>query len=152
MSSFRLTSPLAAGTTVTVTVVDVKDLAGLAITTPETDTFRFTPVVSFALQLQPLLDQGCAFSGCHAADERFPPGADLVLDAGGARGQIVGVGSSQLAGSIRVVVGDPGASYLIAKLDGAGIVGDRMPVGGPFLTLGDVQLFRLWIEQGALDN
>lgn len=147
-----LDAALSAGAAYTLSVTGVQDADGLGITTPESAEFRYTPVVSFALQLQPLFDASCAFAGCHAADDRFPPGEGLVLDAGASRAELVGVASGQRPGTLRVVVGDPDASYLIAKLEGTGITGDRMPIGGPFLTPAEVQLFRLWIEQGALGD
>ena len=52
-----------------------------------------------------------------------------------------------------VVPGNPNDSYLIHKLEGrAGIVGERMPKGGPFLTTDEVGTITDWITAGALDN
>ena len=49
--------------------------------------------------------------------------------------------------------GDPDASYLIHKLEGrAGITGDRMPQGGPFLSSADIAVIRSWIQAGAQNN
>jgi hypothetical protein len=52
------------------------------------------------------------------------------------------------------VPGNPDASYLIQKLEGApGIVGQRMPrTNGPFLTPGQISIIRRWIELGAQNN
>jgi hypothetical protein len=143
---------LAAGATLTVESVGLKGLDGLLVSEAILGTFRFTPVVSYAEQIQPVLDQSCAFVGCHSASDVFPPGAGLILDAGVSRAQLVGVPSGQLAGGVRVVVGNPEGSYLISKIEGETAGGDRMPVGGPFLTSAQTQAFRLWIEQGASDN
>ena len=57
-------------------------------------------------------------------------------------------------GAIFVVPGDPDASYLVHKLEGAAdIVGSRMPRGtGPFVTSGQMQIIRRWIELGAKND
>ena len=66
-------------------------------------------------------------------------------------GELVNVASRNKPGAIRVIPGDPDASYLIHKLEGRGdIVGERMPrTGGPFLTAGQISIIRRWIELGA---
>ena len=143
---------LAPGTVYTLIVTGVRDLEGLVISAPENGVFRYTPVVSYASQIQPVFDQACASVGCHAANDRFPPGAGLVLDAAVSRSHLVGINSDQQPGFVRVQPGDPDASYLINKLTGVGISGDRMPAGGPFLSPAEIQVFRLWIEQDASDN
>jgi len=147
-----LGASMPAGVTVAVTVVGLVDQEGHAILTPVQGEARYTPVVSFSQDIVPAFEQGCAFVGCHAADERFPPGAGLVLNASAAWSQLTNVPSGQLSGLTRVVPGSPGESYLLSKMDGSATVGDQMPVGGPFLTPAELQVFRLWIEQGANDN
>jgi hypothetical protein len=53
----------------------------------------------------------------------------------------------------RVLPNNPDASYLIQKLEGAaGIVGSRMPLGGPYLESGQILVIRRWIEIGAPNN
>ena len=53
----------------------------------------------------------------------------------------------------RPAPGDPDNSYLVHKIEGvASISGQRMPLGGPFLTQSDIDLVRAWIAQGALNN
>ena len=53
----------------------------------------------------------------------------------------------------RVEPGDPDNSYLIQKLEGApGIMGSRMPQGGPFLDQATVDMIRQWIMDGAPNN
>ena len=82
---------------------------------------------------------------CHGS---FPRGG-LDLRPGIAHGQLVNVASSQSA-LMRVVPGDPEASYLVHKLEGrASISGSRMPQGGPFLTEPEIALVLGWIRGGA---
>jgi hypothetical protein len=90
---------------------------------------------------------------CHnAANARFA--ANLNLTDGVSYAQLVNAASTGKAGAIRVIPGDPDNSYLIQKLAGApGIVGDRMPrTGGPFLTSGQIDVIRRWIELGARND
>jgi len=146
------TQTLAAGVTYTVSVVGLRGANGLAIADIEAIQIRFLPNIGFASQIQPVFDQSCAFVGCHAADDRFPPGAGLVLSAGSARQNLVDIPSVQQTDARRVLPGNSDESYLINKLSGVGIAGAQMPVGGPFLSPAEIQVFRLWVEQGAEDN
>ena len=78
--------------------------------------------------------------------------AGLDLSESAAFTNLVNTGSTQTS-SLRVVPGDPESSYLIHKLDGrAGIVGSRMPRGGPFLSTAELDVIKAWISAGALDN
>lgn len=90
---------------------------------------------------------------CHNAGNRNNA-AVLSLVEGVAYGELVNVASSRKAGAIRVVPGNPEASYLIHKLEGrSDIVGQRMPrAGGPFLTPGQVSIIKRWIELGARND
>ena len=68
---------------------------------------------------------------------------------------LVNVQSLQVAqvAQDRVAPGDPDNSYLIRKLEGdAGIVGSRMPQGGPFLDQATTDQIRQWIADGAPNN
>src|SRR3989442_9370320 len=90
----------------------------------------------------------CAVSGCHGG-----PTAQqgLRLDPGFSAGNLINVHSPQDSNLIRVVPGDPDASFLIQKLQGAdGLLGDRMPDGGPYLTTATINVIRQWIQDGAL--
>ena len=80
--------------------------------------------------------------------------ANLNLTGASAYGALVNAPSRDNPSAIRVVPGDPDASYLIQKIEGApGIVGERMPrTGGPFLTPGQIAVIRRWIELGAANN
>lgn len=94
-----------------------------------------------------VLVASCAFSTCHGSGT-----GGLTLEDGMDPSSLVGVESVGSPGAILVVAGDPDASYLVQKLEGAsGIVGDAMPPGGA-LEADRLQLVRDWIEAGALDN
>jgi len=89
----------------------------------------------------------CAVPGCHGG-----AGAQqgLRLDPGFSAGSLINVASPRDPNLIRVVPGDPDASFLIQKLQGAdGLLGDRMPDGGPYLTTATVNVIRQWILDGA---
>ena len=91
--------------------------------------------------------------GCHTDAGRTPAGGLVLLD-GRSYQALVGQASRFKAGAIFVVPGDPNASYLIHKLEGAAdIAGSKMPRGtGPFLTSGQMQIIRRWIELGAKND
>ena len=91
--------------------------------------------------------------GCHTDSGRTPAGG-LVLLEGRSYQALVGQPSRFKAGAIFVVPGDPNASYLVQKLEGAAdMVGTRMPRGsGPYLTSGQMQIIRRWIELGAKND
>lgn len=87
--------------------------------------------------------------GCHGG---FNPRAGLSLQEGQSFSNLVNVQSSETT-LTRVVPGDPDASYLVHKLEGrAGIVGSRMPIGGPILSDTLMAIVRAWIQSGAADN
>jgi hypothetical protein len=78
-------------------------------------------------------------------------GLNLVGPA--AYGALVNARSTGQPAAIRVVPGDPAASYLVQKLEGApGIAGVRMPFTPPYLTTGQITVIRRWIELGAANN
>ncbi len=84
--------------------------------------------------------------GDHATD------ADLDLREGQAFSNLVNRQSVQVALDL-VEPNDAENSYLIHKLDGrAGIVGDRMPPAGPFLSQADIDVIKQWINAGAQNN
>ena len=88
-------------------------------------------------------------AGCHGNAVQQ---AGLNLASGSTFSSLVNVKSSQTTMTL-VVPGNPNDSYLIHKLEGrAGIVGERMPKGGPFLTTDEVATITDWITAGALDN
>ena len=90
---------------------------------------------------------------CHTDNGRTPAGG-LVLLEGRSYQALVSQPSRFKAGAILVVPGDPDVSYMVHKLEGAAdIVGLRMPRNtGPFLTSGQMQIIRRWIELGARND
>ena len=64
---------------------------------------------------------------------------------------LVGIASTQDAGTQRVNPGNPNASYLIQKLEGPGAAGGQMPPTGP-LPQADIDVIRQWIMDGAIDD
>jgi hypothetical protein len=93
-----------------------------------------------------------ACTSCHNAQFAAVNG-NLNLADGSAYAQLVNRPSSGKAGATRIVPGDPDGSYFIHKLEGASdIVGARMPLGGPYLTSGQIAIIRRWIQDGAPNN
>ena len=88
-------------------------------------------------------------TACHTNVGRTPAaGLNLTHDV--AYQQIVNVAAQNKPGAIRVVPGNPDASYLVHKVEGTpGIVGLRMPFVAPYLTDGQILILRRWIEIGA---
>lgn len=92
---------------------------------------------------------GCI--SCHNANgARFT--GNLSLISGVSYQSLVGVASTGKAGAIRVVAGNPDTSYLLNKVLGQDIVGDRMPRLGPYLSDGQIRIIRRWIELGAKND
>jgi hypothetical protein len=119
--------------------------------------------VSFATDIQPILADSCATSGCHQASGMTPGGrpsdggpgnvkSELILDAGLAYEALVGVPSG-CSGMNFVEPGDVSASYLMNKLTGSEMcAGTKMPKGGAPLTQAQLDLIGNWICAGAENN
>jgi hypothetical protein len=101
--------------------------------------------VSFAADLQPVFNATC--TDCHGAGGF----GGLDLTATVAWANLLGVESTEYAPRQRVVSGNPEASVLYLKINGDPSVGGRMPPGVP-LDADTIELFRVWIAQGALNN
>jgi hypothetical protein len=106
----------------------------------------------YSTDIEPLLESGCAKSGCHDA---VSASADLVLEEGRSYDQLVGVESSQLPEMNRVEPFRPDSSYLLHKLWGThlevGGTGEQMPSDAdPDPGLGN--RVELWIADGAKDD
>lgn len=124
-----------------------------------TDAATYTFVLSSATKIEPattlsqlqseVFTPRCSF--CHTGGAGSLPGS-MNLTAGNAYSNLVNVGSRQSSGATRVVPGDPGASYLIRKLEGTNIVGSRMPLGGSSLDAATIARIKSWITSGAPDN
>jgi hypothetical protein len=102
--------------------------------------------VSFEDDIWPIL----ARCSCHdpAADETFG------IDESGL--QITSYGTLRLGGdntgSRIVIAGNPCDSIMLQKLSETPPFGERMPNGGPYLTLAERTLLADWIVEGAKDN
>ena len=108
-----------------------------------------TPFTFTEIQTQ-IFNASCAQSGCHSG---ATPQAGMNLSAGSAYANLVGVASSEVPALQRVEPGDADNSYIIHKLEGrAGIVGARMPFGGPFLDQATIDRIGAWIDAGAPNN
>jgi hypothetical protein len=92
-----------------------------------------------------------ACTGCHnAAGSRFN---GLDLSGAVAHANLVNVPSVRRAGAVRVIPGDPENSYIVHKLEGRStIAGVRMPIGGPYLTAGQMLVIKRWIALGARND
>jgi hypothetical protein len=89
-------------------------------------------------------------SGCHNGVGTILPGVMNLTSATSSYAALVGVASLEVPSLQRVAAGNPNDSYLVRKLEGApGIVGSRMPLGGPFLAQTTIDSIRLWIASGA---
>ena len=91
----------------------------------------------------------CATSGCHSGTN--PPDG-LNLAAGNSYANTVGVTAVQMPSLMLIEPGDPDNSYLVRKIEGSGIVANRMPLGGAPLSSAQIDLVRQWVVEGALDN
>lgn len=76
----------------------------------------------------------------------------LRLEAGVSYGMLVNVESTEVPALLRVEPGNPNDSYLIQKLEGTASVGERMPLGGPYLPQMTINAIRQWITDGAMET
>jgi hypothetical protein len=116
---------------------------------------------SFDIIQEKILNVSCAISGCHASssDPSFAQHG-LVLAAGKSYANLVGVISKNAAaaalGMKRVNPKDPDNSFLMHKIAceaghhaSNANFGAHMPLGGNYLTQGEVEFVRKWILNGA---
>ncbi len=89
----------------------------------------------------------CATANCHSG----AGAANLNLEAANSYAMLVGIASTQDAGTQRVDPGNPDDSYLIQKLEGPGASGGQMPPIGPLAQV-DIDVIRQWISDGAIDD
>lgn len=94
-----------------------------------------------------VFDISCTGS-CHVGAN---PPAGLNLEAANSYMELVGIASSQDPGIMRVMAGDPDASYLIHRLDGTAPGFGVMPPGGA-LPQSSIDTIRAWILAGAVDD
>ncbi len=98
--------------------------------------------ISYAEDVQPIFDQNCI--ACH------PSSGNLDLTSGQSYNQLVNVNASGYSGK-RVVPNDAEASVLYKKIDGSGAYGGNMPIGSSLSTT-QINIIKLWIEEGAQNN
>lgn len=92
-------------------------------------------------------------SGCHTGGGAVLPASMNLSSAAASFAALVNVSSAEQPALRRVLPGDAAASYLVRKLEGsAGITGERMPQGGPFLSAAEIDRVRSWINAGAPNN
>ncbi len=97
-----------------------------------------------------VLQASCVFATCHKGGPS--PAGDLSLERDEAYASLVDVPSSAAAGRVRVVPGDPDASYVLEKITAsAPAAGEPMPPDAP-LEADRIELLRAWIEAGAADD
>jgi hypothetical protein len=104
------------------------------------------PTATFTRVQNEIFTPTCAALGCH---DPLGHQQDLILRSDRAYAQIVNVASTENSSLKRITPGDFNNSYLYRKIIGAGITGDRMPQGGPFLSDAQIKLVRDWIRRGA---
>lgn len=119
-----------------------------------------TSSLSFAGQIQPIFDTNCiqchipggiGFDGTGGAQNN-----GLDLTRGNSHGKLVNkltFEAPDVAPRWRVLPNEPDSSYIIQKVTSdSPKSGNRMPLGGPPLSQGEIQLIRDWIEEGAPNN
>jgi hypothetical protein len=88
----------------------------------------------------------CAVAGCHGGTVVQQ---GLRLEPGFSADGLINVASAQDATLVRVIPGNPGASFLMQKLEGTQSVGVRMPAFSPPLAQTTIDVIRQWIQSGA---
>jgi hypothetical protein len=104
------------------------------------------PTATFTRVQNEIFTPTCGAIGCH---DPIGKQENMILTPGRAYTSTVGISSNQMPSLKRVAPGDVNNSYLYRKITGAGITGDRMPQGGPYLTDAQTKLVRDWIRRGA---
>jgi len=115
-------------------------------TDPGAGTEPIDPTATFTRVQNEIFTPTCGAIGCH---DTLGKQENLILTSGRAYANTVGVASTEMPQLLRVAPSDPTNSYLYRKITGAGITGDRMPQGGPYLTDAQMKLVRDWIRRGA---
>jgi hypothetical protein len=127
-------------------------------TTDETPTSSETgssetggePLVDYMTQIQPIWDMRCV-TGCHI-ESGIAQTDGPILTATASFADLVNAPSPTVADIDEVEPGDLDKSYLWHKLNGTqsnvGGLGLQMPQGG-MLPPAELELVKLWIEQGA---
>lgn len=85
----------------------------------------------------------CANAGCHA---EVRPAMQLTLEAENFAQSLVDVTSRQVPQLQLVKPGAPEQSYLMRKIKGQGIRGERMPKGNVPLSAGEIAVLERWVS------
>jgi hypothetical protein len=93
-----------------------------------------------------VFDVHCAVAGCHVSPN---PESGLVLESGRAGPNLIDEHSKFVHDRFLVSPGHPEESYLIDKLRGERIVGERMPLGRAPLPDSLITAIESWISAGA---
>ncbi len=88
-------------------------------------------------------------SGCHTGGGGGLPTSMNLSSTAATAAALINVNSIEEPTQKRVNPGAPNNSYIITKLSGTQTVGQRMPLGGPFLTQTEIDSVRAWIQAGA---
>jgi hypothetical protein len=107
-----------------------------------------SPLATFTRVQDEVFTPTCALSGCHLGPASLAQ-EGMVLSAGLAYDNVVGVRANQNSSIFRVTPGDPVNSYLWRKITpGQTIVGERMPQTGS-ISEAQRELVTDWILRGA---
>lgn len=106
------------------------------------------PTATFTRVQNEVFTPTCGVIGCHDPLGQSSSG-QMILTPGQAYAQIVNHPSTEMPSLSRIKPNDFANSYLYRKITGAGITGERMPLGSPPLTDAQIQLIRNWIRRGA---
>lgn len=104
------------------------------------------PTATFTRVQNEVFTPTCSSIGCH---DSLGQQSGLVLARGSGYANTVGKASVETPTLKLIQPNDPTNSYLYRKITGAGITGNRMPQGGPYLSDTQLQLVRDWIRRGA---
>lgn len=100
--------------------------------------------MSFQTDVAPIFSGSCGGAGCHVGSSQS--GVNLTSY------QQVMNSSGQQYGRPIVQPGEPGDSPLVDKIGPEPEYGQRMPMGRAPLNNSQIQVIRVWIEEGAINN
>jgi hypothetical protein len=105
-----------------------------------------TVAAKFSAIQNEILTPKCAISGCHVSNTGLP-----VFSAGQAYNNLKNVMSSNPPFPF-VYPSRSDSSYIISKLRGIDIQGERMPLNRQPLSASIIDSIAAWIDNGALNN
>lgn len=95
--------------------------------------------------VQNIFNSSCGGSGCHIGERTSGVQLDSYDNVMGSEGDQYG--------ELVVQEGDANGSPLVDKIESSNPqFGDRMPLGGPYLSSDDINLIKDWIDEGAENN